>query len=118
MLTVRWRDPFRPLAEVRVTDQRLTATVRNGRFLLDLIAMTILSAILIVKIGVTLFAVALPFLLLSKENLDERLEMTAESSSLYRLYGVAVFALLLNVENACTAKKSKGIENSIRGKSA
>ncbi len=57
--------------------------------------MTILTIVLIVKIGVTLFAVVLPFLVFSKEKLNQVLQMTAESPSLYRLYGVAVLALLV-----------------------
>lgn len=57
--------------------------------------MTILTIVLIVKIGVTLFAVVLPFLVFSKEKLDLLLQMKAESPSLYRLYGVAILALLV-----------------------
>jgi hypothetical protein len=57
--------------------------------------MTILTIVLIVKIGVTLFAVVLPFLVFSKEKLNLLLQMKAESPSLYRLYGVAVLALLV-----------------------
>jgi len=57
--------------------------------------MTILTTVLIVKIGVTLFAVVLPFLVFSKEKLNLLLQMKAESPSLYRLYGVAVLALLV-----------------------
>ena len=57
--------------------------------------MTILTVVLIVKIGVTLFAVVLPFLMFGKEKLDRILQMTTNSSSLYRLYGFAVLALLV-----------------------
>ncbi len=46
-------------------------------------------------VGVTFFAVVLPFLVFSKEKLNQVLQMTAESPSLYRLYGVAVLALLV-----------------------
>lgn len=44
--------------------------------------MTILTVVLIVKIGVTRFAVVLPFLVSSREKLNRLLQLTAESSLL------------------------------------
>ena len=56
--------------------------------------MTRLTLILIIKIVFTIVTVAAPFLLLSPERIAEMLGATAPSPAQYRLYGVAMIALL------------------------
>ncbi len=57
--------------------------------------MTWLSLLLIIKIGVTGLLVAAPFLLLPKPKLERALKLTAPTPALFRLYGVAITALLV-----------------------
>ncbi len=57
--------------------------------------MTPLSILLIVKILVTAIMVALPFLLLQKAKLESATAIKAQSPALFRLYGVAILALLV-----------------------
>ncbi|MEM9725028.1 MAG: hypothetical protein AAF909_06145 [Pseudomonadota bacterium] len=57
--------------------------------------MTALSLLLIIKIVVTLLTVALPFLLLKKQWLDRIAGFGHVDVALYRLYGVALLALLV-----------------------
>ncbi len=56
--------------------------------------MTPLLLLLSVKIAVTVAFVAGPFLLLSKRAIEERLTISASNSGLFRLYGVAMLALV------------------------
>ncbi|MEM9838077.1 MAG: hypothetical protein AAF830_02875 [Pseudomonadota bacterium] len=57
--------------------------------------MTFLVILLLAKIAVTLLAVALPFLALPKPTLDRLAQFDDPSPTLYRLYGMAVTALLV-----------------------
>ncbi len=57
--------------------------------------MTPLTLLLIVKIAVTFVAVALPFLFFSRQRIDAILAIETETPMLYRLYGVAIVALLV-----------------------
>lgn len=57
--------------------------------------MTILTILLFVKILVSLVLVVLPFLFMSKEKLAGLTGIEAQSSVLYRIYGMAILALLV-----------------------
>jgi hypothetical protein len=57
--------------------------------------MSWLSLLLIVKIVVTGLLVAIPFLLLPKPKLEKSTNITAPSPVFFRLYGVAISALLV-----------------------
>ena len=57
--------------------------------------MSILTALLLVKIAVTALLVCLPFLLLPQRKLERLLQVKARNSTLFRLYGVAMLALLV-----------------------
>lgn len=57
--------------------------------------MTWLEAILTVKIVVTAFASAIPFLILSPTRLAALAGVGVEAAPLFRLYGVAITALLV-----------------------
>jgi hypothetical protein len=57
--------------------------------------MSWLSLLLITKIGVTGLLVAAPFLLLSKSKLEKSTSITTPTSVFFRLYGVAITALLV-----------------------
>ena len=57
--------------------------------------MTRLTLLFLVKLFVTLIAVVVPFLLLPAERVAEMTGAAVPSPSLYRLYGVAVLALLV-----------------------
>ena len=54
-----------------------------------------ISILLLVKIIGTLFPVALPLLVMPKTFIDARSGFSASDISLYRLYGMAVLALLV-----------------------
>lgn len=57
--------------------------------------MSPLIIIIAIKIIVTLVLIAIPFLTLPMEKLDKISGMTAKSNTFYRLYGVAMVALLI-----------------------
>ncbi len=57
--------------------------------------MTWLSLLLITKIFVTGALVAVPFLLLPKTKLEQSVNINAPSSIFFRLYGIAITALLV-----------------------
>ena len=57
--------------------------------------MSWLSLLLITKIGVTGLLVAAPFLLLPKSKLEKSTNITTSTSLFFRLYGVAITALLV-----------------------
>lgn len=57
--------------------------------------MTWLSLLLIVKIGVTSVLVAAPFMLLPKSKLEKSTNITAPTAAFFRLYGIAITALLV-----------------------
>ncbi len=57
--------------------------------------MSWISLLLLVKIVVTLVLVAIPFLFVSKEKLEMVTNIKANSSQFFRLYGVAILALLV-----------------------
>ena len=57
--------------------------------------MTLLTLLLLIKILGTLVPVALPLLLLSKTTLDRLSGLTPSDVTLYRLYGIAIVALLV-----------------------
>ncbi len=57
--------------------------------------MTWLSLLLIVKIVVTSILVALPFLVLPKIKLEKVTKISAPSATFFRLYGMAILALLV-----------------------
>lgn len=57
--------------------------------------MTPLSVLLIIKIAVTLVAVALPMLLLPHKTIERLSALRSEPPLLFRLYGAAVLALLV-----------------------
>lgn len=54
-----------------------------------------MSLLLIVKIVVTSVLVTLPFLVLPQYKLEKITEISAASSTFFRLYGVAILALLV-----------------------
>lgn len=54
-----------------------------------------LSLLLAAKVGLTAFLVAGPFILLPKPRLEKSLGITTSSPTIFRLYGVAVTALLV-----------------------
>lgn len=54
-----------------------------------------ISILLIIKILGTLFPVALPLLVMPKSALDTRSGFSPSDTSLYRLYGMAILALLV-----------------------
>ena len=57
--------------------------------------MTWLSLLLITKIGITGLLVAAPFMLLPKSKLEKSLSITMPTPVFFRLYGVAITALLV-----------------------
>ena len=57
--------------------------------------MNALSLVLMIKILGTLFPVALPLLLAPKAVIDRRSGFTASDPTFYRLYGMALLALLV-----------------------
>ncbi|GLR70194.1 hypothetical protein [Agaribacter marinus] len=57
--------------------------------------MTYFTALLLLKILVSLVFVGIPFLLLSKDRLQIITRSTHENVLFYRLYGVAIMALLV-----------------------
>ena len=57
--------------------------------------MSWLSLLLITKIGVTGLLVAAPFLFLPRSKLEKLTNITAPTSVFFRLYGVAITALLV-----------------------
>lgn len=57
--------------------------------------MTPLAVLLCVKMGVTLFGVALPFLVLPKAWLDRLADFGDPDVAFYRLYGMAILALIV-----------------------
>ncbi len=57
--------------------------------------MTPLTLVLLAKIGVTLLFVVVPLLIASSSRLEKSFGVTALSPTLFRLYGVAVLALLV-----------------------
>jgi len=57
--------------------------------------MSVLALILIAKMSVTLLAVVIPFLFFPKPTLDRTVGFGAPDGVFYRLYGVAVLALLV-----------------------
>jgi len=57
--------------------------------------MSWLSLLLITKVAVTGLLVAAPFLLLPKSKLDKYTNITTQTSLFFRLYGVAITALLV-----------------------
>ncbi len=57
--------------------------------------MSWLSLLLIIKITTTLFAAVIPFLFFPKTKLEKLTNTPAKNSTLFRLYGVAIFALLV-----------------------
>jgi len=57
--------------------------------------MSFFSIILFFKIIVTLTIIVVPFILTPKEKIDKMMGMTSPSPYLYRLYGVAVLAILV-----------------------
>ena len=65
--------------------------------------MTRLTLLLLVKICVTAIAVVVPFLLLPSDRIAEMTGAEVPSPSLYRLYGVAVLALLVGYASGIPA---------------
>lgn len=59
-----------------------------------------LSALIFFKIAATFFLVCLPFLLMTGSRLDQIAGVKAKSNTLYRLYGIAVLALLFGYATA------------------
>lgn len=57
--------------------------------------MSLLIIIIAIKFIVTLVLVAIPFLMFPMEKLDKISGMAAKSNTFYRLYGVAMVALLI-----------------------
>ncbi|WP_109355490.1 hypothetical protein [Sphingorhabdus sp. EL138] len=57
--------------------------------------MTPLTLILVLKVSVTMLTIVVPFLFFSRGKIDVLLGMRSESSTLYRLYGVGILALLV-----------------------
>lgn len=57
--------------------------------------MSWLSCLLIIKISVTFFLVALPFLFFPRSRLEQVTDVSATSTLFFRLYGVAILALLV-----------------------
>ena len=57
--------------------------------------MSWLSLLLIIKVGVTSVLVVLPFLFLPKFKLEKATKITAPAPTFFRLYGVALLALLV-----------------------
>ncbi|MEO9895271.1 MAG: hypothetical protein ABJD13_03295 [Paracoccaceae bacterium] len=62
--------------------------------------MPFVSILIVLKIVVTLVLVALPFLVLPVERLNKATGVSASSTTFYRLYGVAVLALLIGYAGA------------------
>jgi uncharacterized membrane-anchored protein YitT (DUF2179 family) len=62
--------------------------------------MTYLTLLLIVKIVVTFLFVALPFLFLSRQRIEKNIQIQANNSLFFRLYGVAILALLVGYGSA------------------
>lgn len=56
--------------------------------------MTFLTLLLLIKIAVTGALIVIPFLLASKAKLEAATRLTGPSAGLFRLYGIAVLALL------------------------
>lgn len=59
-----------------------------------------LSALIFFKIAVTFVLVCLPFLLMTGSRLDQIAGVKAESNTFYRLYGIAILALLVGYATA------------------
>lgn len=57
--------------------------------------MSWVSLLLIVKVAVTLILVAMPFLFVSKEKLEKVTNIKTDTPQFFRLYGVAILALLI-----------------------
>ncbi|WP_109356882.1 hypothetical protein [Sphingorhabdus sp. EL138] len=57
--------------------------------------MTPLTILLIIKIAVSLLTVVTPFVVFSGEKIDAIMNMKSKSTTLYRIYGIAVLALLV-----------------------
>ncbi len=57
--------------------------------------MTYLSVVLLFKITITLATIVLPFMVFPKEKLNKLTQVQAASVTLFRLYGVAVLAILV-----------------------
>lgn len=57
--------------------------------------MTILTLVLLIKILVSIVTLVIPFMFFPPARLDASMGMTAVSSRLYRLYGMAILALLV-----------------------
>lgn len=68
--------------------------------------MAYLTLLLTIKIAVTFVLVAAPFLLLSKSKLESAMLITAQSAGIFRLYGVAVLALLVGYAFGVPAAQS------------
>jgi hypothetical protein len=57
--------------------------------------MTWLSLLIIIKAGVTIVLIALPLLFLPKVKLEKTTNITAPTPTFFRLYGVALLALIV-----------------------
>ena len=57
--------------------------------------MNILSFVFIVKILISLVLVSLPMLFLSEKNIQRFMKVPVSSAVVYRLYGIAILALLV-----------------------
>lgn len=62
--------------------------------------MTYFTLLLLVKIAVTLLLVAVPFLLLPKHLLEKSTSSQHDNALFFRLYGVAIVALLVGYASA------------------
>ena len=82
--------------------------------------MTPLELLLIVKISVTLITVAMPFLLLPANRIEQIAGFGAAEPLLYRLYGVAILALLVGyfggLQSALGGELPQGVLRIPRGK--
>lgn len=70
--------------------------------------MTWLSLLLILKIGLTGLAVAAPFMLLPKSRLERWTTVATPTPVFFRLYGVAIMALLVGYAFGIPAAESGG----------
>lgn len=68
--------------------------------------MTYLTLLLAVKIAITFLLVAAPFLALPKAKLEKAMNVASQSSMLFRLYGMAIFALLIGYAFGVPAAQS------------
>lgn len=57
--------------------------------------MNLLSLLLMLKIIVTFFFVSVPFLMFPKHKLEKLTKIQSQSTTLFRLYGVAITSLLI-----------------------